>query len=411
MSNLQSTLFSSTPIIEGNSVTLPIVKTGTKAYNSTGKAFTLTKCALESCAESWIDGIATVNHKVQVDGKISEAWFKDPYVYATFGGLSQETIDVINSPAYRGVSQESMPLTIVNSTDVTELKGTGCTFVIFPEKPACSIAAGCGVIASTTVAVSEDEERHDFDIATVNNAGTRVKVREMSVWLYGEDRKDPEGLKRRITQEVGFSGLGIYFVYDGDESLSLGDEIPDDREPKHTVTINVSNSPIFNFPLYTSPENVQLNSSGGIDLSDNEKTTQLESTLKQKDVLISTRDQEIADLKSTVTKLEGELKTKDEGMASTVQAAVKAALESHDAEFMVKQEHEAAVKDLSSFMKEDTLGEFLKAKPSVEVIKSTTAALKASAAMQVGAESGDSPDTPNLVSIHDEWNEATGGNQ
>lgn len=406
MSQIQSTLLSEKPTIEGNSVTLPIVKVGTKAYSSTGKAFTLTKCALESGAESWTDGIATVNHKVKVDGQISNAWFEDPYVYATFEGLSQEMIDVINSPAYRGVSQESQPLKL-NGTDVTDLQGTGCTFVIFPEKPSCTMDSGCGVLASTEAAISE-EERHEFDIATVNNAGTRVKTRETSVWMFGEDINNPDALKHRITQEVGFGGLGVYFIYDRDESLFLGDEIPEDREPLHTVTITVSNSPIFNFPFYTPTGTNSIDSSGGNKVPDkDDKLTQLESTLKQKDDLISTKDQTIADLKSTNTKLEDDLKAKDGQIASTVQAAVKAALESHDTEYRAKQDHDDAVKELSSFMKEDTMKEFLDSKPSVEVIKSTATALKASSSKQVGAEGGEASDS--LVSIHDDWNAATGG--
>lgn len=398
MSQIQSTLLSEKPLIEGDSVTLPIVKVGTKAYSADGREFTLTKCALESGAESWKDGIATVNHKRKVDGKISSSWFEDPYVYATFEGLSQETVDVINSAAYRGVSQESQPIELEGS-NVMKLVGTGSTFVIFPDKPSCSMSEGCGIISSTEAAVSEDEDRHDFDIATINNAGTRIKTRETSVWLFGEDREDPEALKRRITQEVGFGGLGIYYVYYRDDTLSLGDEIPDDREPEHTVTITVSNSPVFNFDLNTPKQEHLLYSSGGNNLS--------EDTIKDLKDQISSKDQEIADLKSTVTDLKGELKTKDEGIASTVQAAVTAALESHDAQAAQKADHDAAVTELASCMPAEALESFMSTKPSVDVIKSTTAAIKSSLGKQVGADGGDPPES--LVSTHDEWNAATGG--
>ncbi|WP_445475716.1 hypothetical protein ACT9XH_02970 [Methanococcoides methylutens] len=252
MSQIQSSLLSEKPLIEGDSVTLPIVKVGTKAYSADGKEFTLTKCALESGAESYSGGIVTVNHKRKVDGVISKAWFEDPFVYATFDDLSQETIDVINSAAYRGVSQESKPVKLSSEDPsmVTKLIGSGCTFVFYPDQPACSPEMGC-VILSSTVAVDGDGDRHDFDIATINNAGTRIKTRETSIWLFGKDCGDFELLKRRITAEVGFDGLGIYYVYDRDDSLSLGDEVTEDREPAHTVTITVSNSPIFNFPFYT----------------------------------------------------------------------------------------------------------------------------------------------------------------
>ncbi|WP_135612764.1 hypothetical protein [Methanococcoides sp. AM1] len=387
MSQIQSSLLSENPVIEGNSVTLPIVKVGTKAYDANGKEFTLTKCALESGAESWKDGIATVNHKVQVDGKISKSWFEDPYVYATFEGLSQETIDVINSAAYRGTSQESVPVE-VDGNNVLRLKGTGSTFVIFPENPACTMDAGCGVIASTEAAISE-EERHVFDVAVVNNVSKQVKVKEISVWLYNNEADNPDALKEEITRVVGYDGLGIYFVYDRDESLSLGDEMPDDREPVHTVTITVSNSPVFNFPLNSQTQEQSLDSTGGNKVPDNdEKITQLESTIKQKEGLISTKDQEIADLKSTNTKLEDDLKAKDGQIASTVQAAVKAALESHDAQAVQKADLDAAVKDLASCMPPEALESFMKTEPSVEVIKSTTAAIKSAAGTKVGSPGG-----------------------
>lgn len=379
MSQIQSTLLSESPLIEGNSVTLPIVKVGTKAYSADGKEFTLTKCALESGAESWKDGIVTVNHKLQVDGKIADAWFKDPYVYATFEGLSQETIDVINSAAYRGVSQESTPLKL-NGSNVLELVGTGSTFVFYPEVPSCTTNAGCGVIASTEAAISE-EERHVFDVAVVNNASKRVKVKEISIWLYNDEADNPDALKEEITHVVGYDGLGTYFIYDRNESLSLGDEIPDDREPVHTVTITVSNSPIFNFPLNTPIQEQSLDSTGGNVLSDDTKIKELED-------LISTKDQEIADLKSTVNELKDELKTKDESLASTVQAAVDAALKSHDAQAAQKADREAAVKDLASCMPEEALKSFMEAEPSVEVIKSTTAAIKAAAGNKVGSAGG-----------------------
>jgi hypothetical protein len=50
------------PIIKGTSVTLPIVKVGTRAHDEKGKTYILTKEALESGGQSWAGGIVTVNH-------------------------------------------------------------------------------------------------------------------------------------------------------------------------------------------------------------------------------------------------------------------------------------------------------------------------------------------------------------
>lgn len=139
-----STVLTEKPTINGTSVTLPIVKVGTKAYDRNGKKYTLTQEALESGAESWTGGIVTINHMVREKGTITKSWFEDPYVYAKFDGLSPETVEAINSAAYRGVSQESEPIEVKGST-VLKLKGTGSTFVFYPFKPACPMKEGCGL--------------------------------------------------------------------------------------------------------------------------------------------------------------------------------------------------------------------------------------------------------------------------
>ncbi|WP_135612828.1 hypothetical protein [Methanococcoides sp. AM1] len=65
MSQIQSTLLSEKSVIEGNSVTIPIVKVDTKTYSADGNEFTLTKSALESAAESWKGKITTLNHQIK----------------------------------------------------------------------------------------------------------------------------------------------------------------------------------------------------------------------------------------------------------------------------------------------------------------------------------------------------------
>jgi hypothetical protein len=280
-----STVLSEKPLIEGNSVTLPIVKSGTKAYDNKGKEYILTKEALESSAESWTGGIVTINHMVKEKGKITKSWFEDPYVYATFEGLSPETVDAINSKAYRGVSQESEPVK-VDGNKVLQLKGTGSTFVFYPFKPACPIKEGCGLpIASC----------------------------------------DPE----------------------------------------------------FNFPLYSHNENFQTDTPGGVNIS--ETNQKLEST-------ISDLKSENETLKSTITELRQELKEKDGKIESTVNAAVKAALESHDKALKEQTERDSILTELKSTVSDETLAGF-KDVPTF-ALKSTLAAIKESAGKRVGANSG-----------------------
>lgn len=204
MSQIQSTLLSEKPRIEGNSVTLPIVKVGTKAYSANGKKFTLTKCALESGADSWIGGIITVNHQVKEKGVISNAWFEDPFVHAKLDDLSDEAIEAINSAAFRGVSQECEPLEI-QSSNVTKLNGSGVTLVFYPHRPACDQEMRCGIPMAS-----------------------------------------------------------------------------------------------FNFPFYSPTREQSIDSSGGTKVPDNEdKLTQLESTIKQKNDLISIRIRPLPNLSVT----------------------------------------------------------------------------------------------------------------
>ena len=399
MSVLQSSILSETPLIEGNSVTLPIVKVGTKAYDAEGIKYTLTKDALENGAESWGGGRITVNHSVKEKGTISEAWFDHPYVYATLDDLSDEAVEAVNSKAYRGVSQESHPLTVDKDGNVTELEGVGVTLVFYPHTPACTQKMGCGVpIASTVADANADEERHDFDVATTNNVGTRVKIKEISLWLYGDAREDPNVLKERIVYNVGFDGLGTYLIFDRDDSLAIGDEIPDDRESVHTVTITVSNSPIFNFGLNTDDKNSQLNSSGGNNLPEDPKITELQSTIQTQDDKIKKLESENAKLKDDIAK-----------QPEMIQSAVKAALDAHNTELAKQTEYDSAVKELSSFMKEETLAEFMKAEPSIEVIKSTATALKST--VHVGSGMGSStPADDDVSTAIDELKASTGRN-
>jgi hypothetical protein len=80
------------------------------------------------------------------------------------------------------------------------------------------------------------------------------------------------------------------------------------------------------------------------------------------------------------------LTEKDGKIESTVNAAVKAALESHDKQLKEQTEREAVFSELKSSVSEETL-DGLKDAP-VAVLKSTLAAIKETAGKHVGANSG-----------------------
>jgi FtsZ-binding cell division protein ZapB len=372
---IQSTVISEEPIIKDGKVTLPIVKIGTSAFDETGEKYKFTKESLEQYASTWEGGEITVNHMVPEKGKISKAWFEGEYAYATFDGMSQELIDAVNSAAYRGVSQECAEVEADDDNNILKFSGTGCTFVMYPFRPACSKKDGCGLpVVASAYQEFDDGEKYNFDVARVNNTGNTVKIARISVFLFDDEAGDPEKLKEGISREVGFIGKGVFKIFDTEEDeFELGDEIPTEMEPEHTVTMTVSN-----FPLYTPKENAHSckESPGGEILSE-DNIDELKST-------IDAKDQEIASLQSTIDDLKEKVESTDE----KVQAAVNAALKSHDAELQKKAERDAAIEDLKSCMGEDALTEFMESEPSVAVIKSTTKALKSSMESGVGAGEG-----------------------
>jgi uncharacterized coiled-coil protein SlyX len=286
MEHLKSFIESGTSSTVKDSVRLAIVKDNTKAYDTNGKEFLLTPCALSQDFKSWDNGIVTVNHKYKEQGKLTDLEYKDGFVYATLSGLSPDVIELINSPAFRGVSQESTPLEL-SGNKVTRLKGTGTTLVFYPESAACSPSMGCGLpIASC----------------------------------------DPD----------------------------------------------------FNFPLYIDNQKSQESTPGGDTITD-DNATKFEST-------ISEQKNEIAKLQSTIGELRQELKDKDANLESTVQAAVKVALESHDRTLKETAEREAVLNELKSCVSDETLAGF-KDVPIV-ALKSTLAAIKETAGKHVGANQG-----------------------
>ncbi|AKB35607.1 hypothetical protein MSSAC_1017 [Methanosarcina siciliae C2J] len=93
-------------------------------------------------------------------------------------------------------------------------------------------------------------------------------------------------------------------------------------------------------------------------------------------------------LKSENAKLGEDLKEKDKTMESTVEKAVKAALESHDKAIKEASDYNDAVKELSSYMKPEDLEGFLSSKPAAGIIRATAAAMKATVASHIGAGKG-----------------------
>lgn len=140
-----------------NGIWIPFLKDGQLAEDSQGKRYRLTKSAIDEGYKSYLGGFVNINHQERIKGTIAQVKRDGEFAYFKPAGLDEEALSVINSPAYRGVSQQSYNLSARTEpdsdglTDVLSMKGAGVAIVLYPKTPGCPIMAGCGVpIASTT---------------------------------------------------------------------------------------------------------------------------------------------------------------------------------------------------------------------------------------------------------------------
>ena len=196
--NLQS-MISTKPDVKDNSITIPFVKDGTVAFNGAGKKFTITSEALENDHTTWQGGIVTVNHKVKEKGLISKTWYDSPFAYAEITGLSDEAMSIVQSPAYRGVSQESTSITTDKKGNVTKLKGTGITLVVYPEKPACDMGAGCGELIASTDESNPHINTQNSNLELTSTRGTEIMTDETDKGALEALKSENEALKTKST--------------------------------------------------------------------------------------------------------------------------------------------------------------------------------------------------------------------
>ncbi|MCK5012731.1 MAG: hypothetical protein KAS66_02840 [Candidatus Omnitrophica bacterium] len=390
--NLQS-MMSTKPDVKDNSITIPFVKDGTTAFNGAGKKFTITSEALENDHTTWQGGIVTVNHKVKEKGLISKTWYDSPFAYAEIIGLSDEAMSIVQSPAYRGVSQESTSITTDKNGNVTKLKGTGITLVVYPEKPACDMGAGCGELIASALVGSDSNDYIKVDVAVKNNSENMVKIRDETIYLEQNEMLDTDLFKQRLADNIGYMGLGTYYIFEHDSEMKIGDEYLVDIEPAHTVEITVSTDE-SNPHINTQNSNLELTSTRGTEIMTDETDKGAIEALKSENEALKTKStalgSEIVDLKSQlvesgklkdteITDLKSTIKEKDEIIsksADNLETAIKSALEAHDASITEKQAFDGAVTELKSVMKDEPADKFLETKPSIEQIQSMVSALK-----------------------------------
>lgn len=353
---------------------------GTLAQDREGNVYRLTENALKSDFKTWKGGIITVNHKVTEKGGIADTWY-DAGLMMKVNGLSQEARDVMKSAAYKGVSQESLPVEFGKTEyyrghsikNVDRVKGTGISLIVYPETPACPLDVGCGIpITSSEVPGIGDDSTLEYDVGRINNVGQTIKVREIHIWMDEAEASDPDKLKERIASEASWGQMGVFYVYPKNTGLQVGDEIPD-TEPLHVVNMLVSNAVFstdsLNPALNNDSTENQLEPQGGPDMGDSKEPTYEE--LKAK---LAATEAEIVDLRAQAAKV-----------PEIIQTGIQAGIESHAIQEAKKNEHADAAAELHSCMP-NGFEEFMAKNPDTDSIKAVTKAMRSFNPVGAGTE-------------------------
>ncbi len=85
-----------------------------------------------------------------------------------------------------------------------------------------------------------NENEYKFDVAIENNMNNIIKTRDTYLYLESDELNNEDIIKDKLASEVGYGGEGAYYIYLHIPELKIGDQIPSDIEPVHTITIAVS---------------------------------------------------------------------------------------------------------------------------------------------------------------------------
>lgn len=322
-----------------DSIIVPIVKAGTLARGLDNRIYRVTDQALRDYANTWQNGRFDINHKDIEPGNIRKAWYENGFVMAELEGMTQEAKDILNSPAYSGMSQECDPIEVSDTPetvgshqvyDIIRLKGRGVAMMLYPHKPQCPLEEGCGVVVSEDVgdmptAQGETVNEYKYDLARINNSGNIIKIREFSIYLYGDDINDPEKLKKELIESVSYGLIGSYDIYERNDLLQIGDEITS-ANPVHTIDVAVSGDISKNsiVPLNSDYTKLQIVPGGGI--MDETEIAKMQESITAKDAEIESLKSENIDLRGKIEQSETTMNTIQESMKQEIALAVSAAL-------------------------------------------------------------------------------------
>lgn len=135
---------------DDNIFTFAAAKAGSKCFGTDGTKYIFTREALEVNAASFVDGKTTLNHSKDDGGKILASWFdvETDLLMMNVQIANDETAARMTAGESTGVSIEANLTDWDNDKNILEYDGTGISVIFYPEKPACPLEDGCGIVAS-----------------------------------------------------------------------------------------------------------------------------------------------------------------------------------------------------------------------------------------------------------------------
>lgn len=271
--------------------------------------------AVETFKESKKKGYVSKNHSEVLDGlEMLAQKFEYPFLYAKF---NTEGEAAIKDPGSTG---RSIDATVFGTEEylLTDFIVPGVSVLYEPHTPACTSEMGC----ASFVGVSKVDTKIDFDLAVLNNKAELVKIRDVNLYLDKTQMKDEKSLKDALLGEVAYLGYETICMFlEHDPSLRIGDILPSDTKPVHTIQIAIS-----------AKDKTELEYHGGDIKKMGKEEEPVTYTGDQTKEMIASAVAEVTEKLDNahaveVTKLKEEGETKIKGMETEQEAAIKEAQE------------------------------------------------------------------------------------
>jgi len=326
--------------------------------------FRITKEAIDKGYRSYLGATFDVNHEPAISGKAIDVKREGEFAFFMPDGLTNEALAFINSPSYRGVSQQSINRRAEpngDKIDVLELEGKKIAFVTWPHTPGCPLESGCGIPIASTVETKDDS---DFSLYASQNIQSVIKGDTTTEY-------SKEQLKAMLKAMMDAPEMV-------DESMRKMMRTMMGDTTKSTIEGNMTED----IKTETKPETDAL----------------LKSTLSELEVM----KKENETLKSTITKLTEEAAK----LKADIPVIIESTLKAHAAQLKAEQEYADASKELMSIDK-DAATELMAIKPDIGVLKSTITLWKKTATKQSPAGVGNGTELNSTVDNYDYANERT----